>query len=94
MALFCGSKEVAPITPGKIADLVNVHNPFVNVSDATYQGLYIYSPDAISPECGEVRLEIYSEKDTERPTTKVLSAKTVERVWEDFQPYRAQEASR
>ena len=94
MALFCGSKEVAPISPGKIANMVNVHNPFVNVSDATYQGLYIFPPDAISPDCGDVRLEIYSEKDPERPTTKLLNKKTVERVWEDFQPFRTQEASK
>lgn len=94
MALYCGSKEVMPISPGKIANLVNVHNPFVNVSDATYQGLYIYPPDAISPSCGEVRIDIYSEKRSERPTTKLLKKQTVEQVWSDFEPYRVQEASK
>lgn len=94
MRLLCGSRVVTPISPGKIANLINVHNPFINVSDATYQGLYIYPPDAISPNCGQVKLEIYSEKDPAHPTTKVLSEKTVERVWEDFQPYRVQEASK
>ena len=94
MALYCGSKEIVPISPGKIANLINVHNPFVNVSDATYQGLYIYPPDAISPSCGEVRIDIYSEKHPERPTSKVFKQKTVARVWDDFEPYRTQEASK
>lgn len=89
MRLLCGDREVAPITPAEIASLVNVHNPFVNVSDATYQGFYIYPPDAISPECGDVKLELYSQKDPDHPTVKKLSKKTVQRIWSDFAPFRA-----
>jgi S1-C subfamily serine protease len=88
MRLMCGQKEVMPIQPGKIAEVVNAHNTLVNATDATYQGLYTYPPDAISPNCGGVTLEIYSEKDPNKPTVKVLSERTVDRIWTDFAPYR------
>jgi S1-C subfamily serine protease len=88
LRLLCGGKEVPPIHPGKIARQLNEHNYFVNVSDAAYQGFYVYGPDAISPSCGQVTLEIYPQKDSTVPTTKALEAKTVTRVWSDFEPYR------
>jgi hypothetical protein len=88
MRLLCGSKEVEPIQPAKAAERVDVHNPFVNVTDATYVGIYTYQPDAISPACRKVSVELYSEKSSEKPTFKVLNDKTVERVWSDFAPYR------
>ena len=89
LTLTCGGKEIEPIQPGKIAEIRNDRSVFVNVTDATYQGLYTYPPDAISPECGQVVLDIYSEKDPSKYTRKVLDKKTVERVWNDFAPYRA-----
>ncbi len=88
MRLFCGETEIQPIHPGKIARLINEHDVFVNVADATYQGLYTYPSDAVSPECGPVVLDIYSEKDPNKYTRKVLSDKTVGRVWADFAAYR------
>lgn len=90
MKLLCGGKEVEPIHPGKAATVVNAHNAFVNVTDATYVGLYSYPADAIQPSCGEVALELYSEKEPDKPNKKVLDAKSIERVWSDFQPYFAQ----
>lgn len=88
MRLMCGSKEVQPIQPAKVADVLNVHNPFVSVTDATYQGFYTYPPDSISPTCGRVALELYSEKDPNKPTVKMLDTNTVNRIWSDFEPYR------
>lgn len=90
MRLLCGGKEVEPIHPGKDATVVNAHNAFVNVTDATYVGFYSYPAEAIQPSCGEVALELYSEKEPDKPNKKVLDAKSVERVWSDFQPYFAQ----
>jgi len=66
----------------------------VNITDATYRGFYSYPADAISPTCGQITLELYAEKDPNKPTVKVLSEKTVERVWSDFQPYRKAIAER
>ncbi len=87
MRLYCGDREVEPIQPGKAATVENIHNYFVNVNDATYEGVYSYPADAISPACGRVTLEVFSETDPNKATVKILSDKTVERIGEDFQPY-------
>lgn len=93
MKLMCGSKEVAPIVPGRIAHVVNVRNGFVNATDATYEGFYEYPADAIGPSCGQVSLMLFSEKKPDSATTKTVSEKTVGRVFDDFAPYRAELAS-
>jgi S1-C subfamily serine protease len=87
MKLFCGKKEVEPIQPGKAPTIENVHNRSVSVTDATFVGLYSYPADAISPACGRVTLEIYSERGPNKPVVKTLDSKTVERIHADFQPY-------
>jgi hypothetical protein len=92
MRLLCGGKEIEPIHPGKAATVVNAHNAFVNVTDATYVGIYSYPADAVQPSCGNVVLELYSEKEPDKPVRKVLDAKSVDRIWSDFQPYFATEA--
>ncbi len=88
MKLLCGGKEVQPIQPGKIASVLNVHNPVVNVTDATYEGFYTYCYDAISSGCETVTLQIFSEKDPEKPESKILDPKTVAQIVTDFGPYR------
>jgi len=87
MKLFCGDKEVEPIQPAKAASVVNAHNAFVNVTDATYVGVYSFPATAISPTCGKVRLQLFSEKEPDKPITKDLDNKSIERIWSDFQPY-------
>jgi S1-C subfamily serine protease len=89
MKLLCGMKEVEPIQPGKAATVVNAHNSFVNVTDATYVGIYSYPPDAVSPSCGKVTLQLYSEKEPEKSESKDLDQKSIDRVWNDFRPYLA-----
>jgi Trypsin-like peptidase domain len=89
MKLLCGDKEVEPIQPGKAATIVNAHNSFVNATDATYVGIYSYPPDAISPSCGKVTLQIYSEKEPDKSESKDLDQKSIDRVWNDFRPYLA-----
>jgi S1-C subfamily serine protease len=89
MKLFCRGKEVEPIQPGKAATVVNAHSAFVNVTDATYIGIYSYPPDAISPSCGKVTLQLYSEKEPDKSESKDLDQKSIDRVWNDFQPYLA-----
>jgi hypothetical protein len=89
MKLLCGAKEVEPIQPGKAATVVNAHNAFLNVTDATYVGIYSYPPDAISPSCGKVTLQLFSEKEPDKSESKDLDPKSIERVWNDFRPYLA-----
>jgi hypothetical protein len=88
MKLLCGDREIQPIQPAKIASVLNVHNPFVNVTDATYAGLYVYPYDAISSDCEKVTLQLFSEKAPDKPESKVLDPKTVAQVATDFEPFR------
>jgi S1-C subfamily serine protease len=86
MRLLCGSKEVTPIDPGRRPyELVDLRG---RTMDTTFQGTYVYLPDAVSPSCGGVVLEIFSEKDPKNPITKAIEAETIERVWADWEPYR------
>jgi len=93
MKLLCGGKEVEPIQPGKTATVVNNHNGFVNFADATYDGFYSYPPDAISPSCGKVTLQLFSEKEPDKSESRDLDQKSIDRVWNDFKPYLAAHGS-
>lgn len=94
MQLLCGDKEIEPIQPAKIPHVMDVQNAFVNITDASYEGLYTYGPDAVSPGCGTMTLKVFTEKEPEKAKVKVLDKKTIERVWADFAPYREATASR
>lgn len=79
---FCGDKEVAPIHPFKLERRVSE-------SDAIYEGLYVFDPDAFSPGCGRITLELYSEKAPGKPVTHTVEPHVVAQFWQDFEPYRA-----
>jgi S1-C subfamily serine protease len=86
MRLLCGGKELTPILPGRAEfDLYDQRERKV---DTTFQGAYEYQADAVTPACGNVVLEIYSEKDPSTPESKLVDAATVLRVWNDFDPFR------
>lgn len=89
MRLMCGDKEVEPIHPGKIAILMNETNFFLTIKDATYKGAYSYPADAISAKCGSVTVELYSEKEPNKPKIKALDPKTIQKIEGDFVPYFA-----
>src|SRR5260370_24519109 len=86
MKLYCGNKEVLPIHPGRVPVTVSVRNRAVKMEDSTYKGIYRYSPDAVNPECGQVKLEIDPSKGGE-PTVKTFDEKTVHHFWPDFTPF-------
>jgi S1-C subfamily serine protease len=88
MDLLCGQRVIAPIQPARIAKLIDISNPYIKATDATYDGLYTYPIEAFSPECGTVTLKVFSERKPAEPTTKVLEQKTVDRVWADFGVWR------
>jgi S1-C subfamily serine protease len=87
MKLFCGEKEVEPIQPSKIAHLVNEKGYFINLKDATYEGIYTYPADAINEQCGAVRIEIFSGEKPNTPQIERLKAKYIQRLALDFKPY-------
>ena len=77
MRLFCGDREVEPILPAKVA----------RFETATIEGIYAYSPKAISADCGAVKLEIVSAGNPPKTRLKDLDRKVIARVDEDFSPY-------
>src|SRR5215475_8091004 len=86
MRLLCGGKEIEPIDPGRTEfELTDFRG---RVVDTTYQGRYTYPPESISPSCGNMTLQIFTEKDQNTPIAKTLDAETINRVWNDFEPYR------
>ena len=87
MKLFCGDKEVQPIHPGRVPVTVSVRNRVIKMEDSTYKGVYLYSPDAVNPDCGQVKLEIYSAKGGDA-TVKTFDEKTVQHIWADFDAFR------
>jgi S1-C subfamily serine protease len=82
LRLFCGDAEVTPIHPFKIEHRIGR-------ADAVYEGLYVFEPAAIGPHCGTVKLTLYSDKAPDKGDTRVIDAKLVQRIWDDFAPYRA-----
>jgi S1-C subfamily serine protease len=89
MRVFCGATEVTPIHPFKIEHRVAVSNTAVNVNDATYEGLYVFEPSALGPHCGSVRMVLFTEKEPEKGDNRVIDAKSLQQIWQDFAPYRA-----
>ncbi|MBI1739724.1 MAG: trypsin-like peptidase domain-containing protein [Candidatus Koribacter versatilis] len=93
MKLFCGNQEVRPLFPGKIQRVIDEQDAFVNITDATFDGFYKYSADAISEKCGTVTLQLFSEREPNQPKVKELDQKTINAVSADFAPYLAQHTS-
>jgi len=89
MRLLCGGKEVQPLFPGKVERVLDERDSSVNVTDATFDGLYKYPADAITTQCGTVTLQLFSEKDPDHAKEKVLDQKTIDAVVTDFTPYLA-----
>jgi hypothetical protein len=82
MRLFCGEAEVTPIHPFKIEHRIGR-------ADAVYEGLYVFEPAAIGPHCGTVKLTLFSDKAPEKGDTRIIDAKLLQQIWDDFAPFRA-----
>jgi S1-C subfamily serine protease len=82
---FCGAAEVTPIHPLKLERRLSEN-------DAIYEGLYAFDPGALGPQCQSVKLVLFSEKEPEKPDPRVVDAKVIEQIWQDFAPYRAQQS--
>jgi S1-C subfamily serine protease len=78
---FCGDVEVTPIHPFKL-------ELRVSETDAIYEGLYVFDPDALGPHCGTVKLVLYSEKEPGQGETRVVDPGVVQQFWQDFAAWR------
>src|SRR5262249_45298300 len=82
MRAYCGSAEVTPIHPFKLEQRLSE-------TDAVYEGLYAFDPGALGPQCGTIKLVLFSEKDPESGDTPVVDSRIVQLVWQDFAQYRS-----
>jgi hypothetical protein len=78
---FCGETEVAPVHPFRLVQRVTE-------TDAIYEGLYAFAPGALAPSCGTVKLTFYSEKEPEKGDPKVVDAKLIQQLADDFASLR------
>ena len=81
MRAFCGDAEIMPIHPFKLEQRVSE-------SDAIYEGLYVFDPGALRPDCGAVKLMIFSDKEPGKSDTRVVEPRVLQQIWQDFAPYR------
>ncbi len=82
MRAYCGGAEVTPIHPFTIERRVSE-------SDTIEEGLYVFDPSALGPSCGGVKLVLFSEKEPAKADTVIVDPTVIQRIWEDFAPYRA-----
>jgi S1-C subfamily serine protease len=82
MRVFCGDEEVAPIHPFTL-------ELRVSENDAVYEGFYVFDPDALGPQCGTVKVTLYSAKEPEKEDSRVVDPGVLQKIWQDFTPYRA-----
>jgi hypothetical protein len=81
MRVFCGDAEVAPIHP-----FVIEHQ--VSDTETTDEGLYVFDPDALGPQCSTVKLVLFSEKAPDKGDTRTIDPKVIQRAWQDFAAWR------
>jgi hypothetical protein len=79
MRVFCGDAEVTPIHPFKLEQRVAEN-------DAIYEGLYVFDPAALGPQCAAVKLVMYSDKAPEKGDTRVVDPKILDQIRQDFAP--------
>jgi S1-C subfamily serine protease len=79
--LTCGDKDIAPIHPFRIEH---------RISDTASidEGLYAFDAAAFSPQCGTVKITVFSDKPADKGDTRAVDAKIVQQVWDDFAAYR------
>lgn len=82
LRVSCGADDVIPIHP-----FVLEHR--LSEKDVVREGLYVFDPGALGPQCGAVTLSLASEKSPGRADTVTIPANVVDRLWQDFAPYRA-----
>jgi hypothetical protein len=80
---YCGDVEVIPIHP-----FVVEHQ--ISDSETVEEGLYVFDPDGLNPQCSSVRLMLFSDKAPDKPEARTIDPKVVQRAWQDFAAWREQ----
>jgi hypothetical protein len=74
---YCGDVEVTPIHPFTLEQRVSE-------TDAIREGLYVFDPQALGPQCTAVKLLLYSEKEPQKPDVRTIDPKLIEQIRQDF----------
>jgi S1-C subfamily serine protease len=82
MRAMCGSAEAVPVHPFTLEHRLTD-------KDTIVEGLYVFDPEALSPSCATVTLQLFSEKDPQKADTLVVDPKVIGQIWQDFAPHRA-----
>jgi S1-C subfamily serine protease len=77
MRAFCSDTEVTPIHP-----FVLEHR--ISETEVIYEGLYMFDPSALGPQCSAVRLTVYSENESDKGDTRLVDQKLLEQITRDF----------
>ena len=79
LRVVCGTSELTPIQPFTLEQRLSE-------SDAIVEGLYVFDPATLGPQCGSVTLMLYSQKDPQKADTLVVDPKVLKQVWQDLTP--------
>jgi hypothetical protein len=78
---YCGDTVVTPIHPFVLEQRVSE-------TDAVREGLFVFDPDALGPQCKPLKFVLSSEKDPQKLDSRVVDPTLLERIWQDFAPFR------
>jgi hypothetical protein len=79
MRVFCGETEVTAIHPFMVEQRISE-------TEAIYEGLYVFDPAVLGPQCGTVRLTVYSENAPDKGDTRVVDPGVLQQIARDFAP--------
>ena len=79
MRAFCGDTEVTPIHPFMVERRTSE-------TEAIYEGLYVFDPALLGPQCGTVTLTVYPENTPDKGDTRVVDPNVLQQIARDFAP--------
>jgi serine protease Do len=79
LRVLCGQAEVPPIHPFRL-------ELRVSETEAIYEGLYVFDPAALGPQCGTVTLILSSEKEPQKEDVRVVDPKILQQIQRDLLP--------
>lgn len=82
LRLSCGETVLTPIHPFTL-------DQRVSDTDAVREGLFVFDAGALGPHCSTATLRLSSEKTPDKADTKPIDRRILQRIWDDFAPYRA-----
>ena len=85
-----GTTEVAVTSLGGIVTARSIRIAGDEMDENIVEGLQVFDPFALGPQCGSVKVQLFSEKEPEKADTKTVEPATIQKLWQDFEPYRAQ----